>query len=98
MRFEVTAAIGLSLCLSGTLGATPREQGKGGTMSLQISSVAFSAGETNAKKLTCDGPDASPQIRWNETPAKKPNFAPIMHDPHPPLGTSVHRVRFSLPA
>ena len=30
-------------------------------MSFQISSVAFSNGDTIPKKFTCDGPDVSPQ-------------------------------------
>src|SRR6266849_355404 len=97
MRFEVTAVIGLSLCLSGTLGETPREPGKGGTMSLQIPSVAFSAGETIAKKFTCDGPDASPKLSWNEPPAKTQSFALIMDDPDAPVGTWVHWVLYDLP-
>jgi Raf kinase inhibitor-like YbhB/YbcL family protein len=67
-------------------------------MSLQISSSAFSAGETIPKKFTCDGPDASPALRWNEPPAKTQSFALIMDDPDAPVGTWVHWVLFDLPA
>src|SRR6266436_3594860 len=42
---------------------------KGETMSLQMSSAAFSAGDAIPKKFTCDGPDASPQLKWNDPPA-----------------------------
>jgi Raf kinase inhibitor-like YbhB/YbcL family protein len=67
-------------------------------MSLQISSSAFPAGETIPKKFTCDGPDASPALRWNEPAAKTQSFALIMDDPDAPVGTWVHWVLFDLPA
>ncbi len=67
-------------------------------MSLQISSTAFSAGETIAKKFTCDGPDVSPQLTWTEPPAKTQSFALIMDDPDAPAGTWVHWVLYDLPA
>ncbi len=67
-------------------------------MSLQISSTAFSAGETIPKKFTCDGPDAAPKLAWNEPPAKTQSFALIMDDPDAPAGTWVHWVLFDLPA
>ncbi len=66
-------------------------------MSLQISSTAFSAGETIPKKFTCDGPDVSPKLVWNEPPAKTQSFALIMDDPDAPVGTWVHWVLFDLP-
>ena len=67
-------------------------------MSLQISSAAFSAGETIPKRFTCDGPDASPKLSWNEPPPKTQSFALIMDDPDAPVGTWVHWVLFDLPA
>jgi Raf kinase inhibitor-like YbhB/YbcL family protein len=73
-------------------------QGKGEAMPLQISSAAFSAGETIPKKFTCDGPDVSPKLTWNEAPAKTQSFALIMDDPDAPVGTWVHWVLFDLPA
>jgi Raf kinase inhibitor-like YbhB/YbcL family protein len=73
-------------------------QERGGTMSLQISSTAFSAGEAIPKNFTCDGPDISPQLAWNEPPAKTQSFALIMDDPDAPVGTWVHWVLFDLPA
>ena len=73
-------------------------QGKGGTMSLQISSTAFSAGETIPKKFTCDGPDVSPQLKWNDPPANTQSFSLIMDDPDAPGGTWVHWVLYDLPA
>src|SRR5215467_1830495 len=95
MRCPWTAAICFSLFLRFVHSAVPREQGKGGTM--KISSAAFSPGETMAKKFTCDGPDASPQLSWTEPPAKTQSFALIMDDPDAPVGTWVHWVLFDLP-
>ena len=67
-------------------------------MPLQIASTAFSAGETIPKKFTCDGPDVSPKLNWNEPPAKTQSFALTMDDPDAPMGTWVHWVLFDLPA
>jgi len=67
-------------------------------MSLQISSTAFSAGETMPKKFTCDGPDVSPKLAWTEPPAKTQSFALIMDDPDAPVGIWVHWVLYDLPA
>jgi Raf kinase inhibitor-like YbhB/YbcL family protein len=67
-------------------------------MSLQISSTAFSAGETIPKKFTCDGPDVSPQLKWNDLPANTQSIELIMDDPDAPGGTWVHWVLYDLPA
>ena len=67
-------------------------------MSFQISSTAFSNGETIPKKFTCDGPDVSPQLRWKEAPAATRSFALIMDDPDAPTGIWVHWVLYNLPA
>src|SRR5438874_10457177 len=96
MRYVFTALIALSLCLSPFLGATPAGQTQGGSM--KIVSSAFSANEMIPKKFTCDGPDASPKLSWNEPPAKTQSFALIMDDPDAPVGTWVHWVLFDLPA
>ena len=65
---------------------------------MKIVSSAFSASEMIPKKFTCDGPDASPKLSWNEPPAKTQSFALIMDDPDAPVGTWVHWVLFDLPA
>jgi Raf kinase inhibitor-like YbhB/YbcL family protein len=72
--------------------------GKGGSVSLQIASPAFSAGGTIPKKFTCDGSDASPQLTWTDSPARTQTFALIMDDPDAPVGTWVHWVIYDLPA
>ena len=66
-------------------------------MSLQISSTAFSASEAISKKFTCDGPDVSPQLKWNDPPANTQAFALIMDDPDAPAGVWVHWVLYDLP-
>ncbi len=73
-------------------------EGKGGPVSFQIVSPAFSAGGTISKKFTCDGPDDSPQLTWTDPPAKTQSFALIMDDPDAPAGTWVHWVIYDLPA
>lgn len=67
-------------------------------MALQMASAAFSAGEMIPKKFTCDGPDVSPELTWNNPPPKTQSFTLIMDDPDAPVGTWVHWVLFDLPA
>ncbi len=95
---KVVVLICLLLCSFSLPFAEFLAQEKGGTMSLQITSAAFSAGETIPKKFTCDGPDVSPKLTWNEPPAKTQSFTLIMDDPDAPVGTWVHWVLFGLPA
>ena len=73
-------------------------QEKGGSMALQITSTAFSPGEMIPKKFTCDGPDVSPQLAWNDPPVGTEGFALIADDPDAPVGTWVHWVLYDLPA
>jgi hypothetical protein len=73
-------------------------QARGGTMSFQITSSAFSAGSNIPKQYTCDGPDVSPPLSWKDAPAGTKSFALIVDDPDAPAGTWVHWVLFNLPA
>src|SRR5258707_9584535 len=86
--------LGISMLSAGKLFS----QAKGGAMAPQISSPAFSAGEAIPRKFTCDGPDVSPQLKWNEPPTNTKSFALIMDDPDAPAGTWVHWVLYDLPA
>src|SRR5580692_7053415 len=72
-------------------------QAKGGAMSFQLSSSAFSSGGTIPKKHTCDGSDASPALNWNGAPAGTQSFALIADDPDAPAGTWVHWVLYNAP-
>jgi Raf kinase inhibitor-like YbhB/YbcL family protein len=67
-------------------------------MSFELTSSAFSAGEAIPKKFTCDGPDVSPKLSWNDPPGKTQSFALIMDDPDAPVGTWVHWVLYDVPA
>lgn len=67
-------------------------------MKLTLTSSAFEAGGTIPKKFTCDGPDVSPALNWNDPPAGTQSFALIADDPDAPVGTWVHWVLYDLPA
>jgi len=95
---RVAVLISFVLCFSMWPSGKSFAREKGGTMSLQISSTAFSAGETIPKKFTCDGPDVSPQLKWNDLPANTQSVELIMDDPDAPGGTWVHWVLYDLPA
>jgi len=97
-RTKVAVLTGFLLCISTLSAGKIFSQTKGGAMALQISSPAFSAGVAIPKKFTCDGPDVSPQLKWNEPPANAKSFALIMDDPDAPVGTWVHWVLYDLPA
>lgn len=72
-------------------------QGNRGSVNFQISSSAFSPGQTIPKKFTCDGSDVSPALSWNEPASGTQTFALIADDPDAPVGTWVHWVLFELP-
>jgi Raf kinase inhibitor-like YbhB/YbcL family protein len=95
---KLAVLTGFVLCFSAWPSGKSFSQEKRGTMSLQISSAAFSAGESIPKKFTCDGPDVSPQLKWNDPPANARSIALIMDDPDAPVGTWVHWVLYDLPA
>jgi Raf kinase inhibitor-like YbhB/YbcL family protein len=97
-RTGVAVVTGFLLCILAWFAGELFSQGKGGATALQISSPAFSAGETIPKKFTCDGPDVSPQLKWNEPAANAQGFALIMDDPDAPAGTWVHWVLYDVPA
>ncbi|HYL84811.1 MAG TPA: YbhB/YbcL family Raf kinase inhibitor-like protein [Candidatus Angelobacter sp.] len=67
-------------------------------MTWRLASPSFAAGEMIPKKFTCDGPDVSPELTWNDPPSNTQSFALIMDDPDAPAGTWVHWVLFELPA
>src|SRR6266581_3665047 len=96
-RNKVALLTSFVLCISLWPSGKLFAQEKGGTMSLQISSAAFSAGETIPKKFTCDGPDVSPHLKWNDPPANTQGIALIMDDPDAPAGTWVHWVLYDIP-
>ncbi|HSK88003.1 MAG TPA: YbhB/YbcL family Raf kinase inhibitor-like protein [Anaerolineales bacterium] len=68
------------------------------TMSLELTSDAFTNGQSIPAKYACTGKDISPALAWNEPPAGTQSFALIMDDPDAPGGTWVHWVLFNIPA
>ena len=78
-------------------GSSSSSQDGGKTMSLTISSPAFSNGGDIAKKFTCDGADMSPQLSWVEPPAGTKAFALLADDPDAPVGNWNHWVLWNLP-
>src|SRR5260370_17801916 len=81
---KVAVLIGFVLCVSLWPSGKLFAQEKGETMSLQISSDAFSPGETIPKKFTCDAPYVSPQLKCTAPPPHTLSFPPILDDPHAP--------------
>ena len=67
-------------------------------MAFEIKSAAFAQGQAIPKKYTCDGPDVSVPLAWNDPPAGTKSFALIADDPDAPMGTWVHWVLYDLPA
>lgn len=65
---------------------------------MELKSRSFQHGQTIPKKHTCDGPDISPQLEWDNVPEGTVSFAIIMEDPDAPSGTWVHWLVYDLPA
>jgi Raf kinase inhibitor-like YbhB/YbcL family protein len=66
-------------------------------MKIELSSSAFSEGDTIPKQHTGDGADRSPALTWSEPPAGTKSFTLICDDPDAPRDTWVHWVLFNLP-
>jgi len=67
------------------------------TMSLSLSSTAFSEGSRIPDKYTCEGEDISPPLNWGNTPEGTKSFALICDDPDAPMGTWDHWVIYDVP-
>jgi Raf kinase inhibitor-like YbhB/YbcL family protein len=65
---------------------------------MQLTSTAFSEGETIPKPHTGDGEDRSPPLKWTGVPEGTKSFALICDDPDAPGGVWVHWVLFNIPA
>jgi Raf kinase inhibitor-like YbhB/YbcL family protein len=69
----------------------------GTTMKLDVSSTAFSEGQSIPEKYTCDGENVSPPIKWSGAPANTKSIAIIVEDPDAPSGTFTHWVLYDIP-
>jgi Raf kinase inhibitor-like YbhB/YbcL family protein len=77
--------------------AASRRHTLGAPTSFQISTNAFSNGESIPKRFGCDGLNVSPQLTWTDPPTTTQSFALIMDDPDAPAGTWVHWILYNLP-
>jgi hypothetical protein len=64
---------------------------------MRITSSAFGEGATIPKKHTCEGPDVSPPLSFEDVPAQAKQLALICDDPDAPAGTWVHWVIWGIP-
>ena len=67
-------------------------------MAFELKSTAFTQGGNIPQKFTCDGPDVSPALSWNEPPGGTKSISLIMDDPDAPAGTWVHWVLYDVAA
>jgi Raf kinase inhibitor-like YbhB/YbcL family protein len=63
---------------------------------MQLTSTAFSQGESIPVKYSCDDENLSPPLKWSGAPPGVKSFALIADDPDAPVGTWVHWVVFEL--
>jgi Raf kinase inhibitor-like YbhB/YbcL family protein len=66
------------------------------SMSIALTSPAFTNGQPIPTKFTCDGADVSPPLQWTNVPAGTRSLALIADDPDAPVGTWVHWVIYDL--
>jgi Raf kinase inhibitor-like YbhB/YbcL family protein len=65
---------------------------------MKLTSTAFSEGGMIPAQYTCNGPDISPPLNWEDVPEQTKSLALIADDPDAPVGTWVHWVLYNLPA
>jgi len=68
------------------------------TMTMTLTSEAFTQGQPIPPKYTGDGRDISVPLKWADTPPDTQSFALICEDPDAPRGTWTHWVLYNLPA
>jgi Raf kinase inhibitor-like YbhB/YbcL family protein len=67
-------------------------------MAFSLRSAAFDSGTAIPKAHTCDGPDVSPPLRWDDPPPGTRGFALVCEDPDAPAGIWTHWVIYGIPA
>lgn len=67
-------------------------------MAIELTSSAFSNGQSIPSEYTGDGSDRSPPLRWTDPPEGTKSLTLICEDPDAPRGTWTHWVLFDLPA
>lgn len=61
-----------------------------------LQSSAFGEGEIIPQRLTCDGEDLSPPLRWTGAPAASRSFVILCDDPDAPAGTWRHWAAYDI--
>ena len=87
--------VAVSACAGGDGGELSEQEVV--TLSIQLTSPAFTEGSTIPVKHTCDGEDVSPLLSWSGVPQGAKSIALIADDPDAPHGTWVHWVLYALP-
>lgn len=67
-------------------------------MAFTLTSSAFADGNFIPSRYTCDGPDLSPPLAWEDLPPGTRSLALICDDPDAPAKVWVHWVVYNLPA
>ena len=67
-------------------------------MTITLTSPDFEDGGRIPTRLTCDGDDDSPALRWEGLPAGTAEVALLVEDPDAPGGTFVHWVLWGVAA
>lgn len=80
-------------CLSFQLYAAKQDE----TMSLTLTSSAFSNSNEIPRQHTCDGRDLPIPLQWSGAPENTVSFVLIMDDPDAPVGTWDHWLLFNIP-
>jgi hypothetical protein len=64
---------------------------------MKLTSTAFSEGGMIPAQYTCNGPDVSPPLNWEDVPEETKSMTLIADDPDAPVSTWVHWVLYKLP-
>lgn len=75
-----------------------QNQGDKAMKTFSLVSPAFQEGEPIPVRYTCEGPDVSPPLEWNQVPEGTKAFALICDDPDAPVGVWVHWVIYNIPS
>jgi Raf kinase inhibitor-like YbhB/YbcL family protein len=97
----LSAALVLSSCRrerSANTAQPENANSSGPRAQIKITSTLFEDGGMIPRPYTCDGPNVSPSLRWENVPAAAKTLALIADDPDAPQGTWVHWVLYNLPA
>ena len=97
-RWGTTLAVAVIVSACGGGDSEPTLEQEAATLSIQVTSLAFTEGASIPVTHTCDGEDTSPPLSWAGVPTDTKSIALISDDPDAPGGTWVHWVYYAIPA